>query len=131
MGLSRDPLNVDLVNLEDGDLIKLIDDGAYRWLNVHERGYLLVDPHEGDVLYRDAVRRLGERLDLTPIEVYEHGLGVQEDTHLVRDVAPAWIPMAGKDVSVPLDQTHRRQMMAVFDLAQWRARIEESTSDGP
>jgi hypothetical protein len=71
------------------------------------------------VLYRDAVRRLGERLQLTPLERYEHGLGVAEDTHLLRDVAPAWIPMAGKDASVPLDQVPRRMMMAIFDLKQW------------
>ena len=78
--------------------------GSYRWLNVHERGYYLLDPHEGGVLYRDAIRRIGERLGLVPTELYEHGLGIAEDTHLTRDVAPAWIPMAGKDVSVPLDQ---------------------------
>jgi hypothetical protein len=122
LALSRDPMSVDPTLLHGPDLVKLMDDGGYRWLNVHERGYFLVDPHQGDVLYRDAIRRLGERLDLTPLEVYEYGLGIKEDTHLVRDVAPAWIPMAGKDVSVPLDQTPRRQMMAIFDLSVWRER---------
>jgi hypothetical protein len=107
-----------------------MDKGDYRWLIVHERGYYLVDPHEGGVLYRDAVRRIGERLQLSPLERYEHGLDVQEDTHLLRDVAPAWIPMAGKDASVPLDQVPRRMMMAVFDLQKWaqaRAVPEQGT----
>jgi len=131
VALSRDPLGVDLYGLADADLIRLMDEGEYRWLNVHERGYFLVDPHEGDVLYRDAVRRLGERLEITPVEIYEHGLGVRHDTHLLRDVAPAWIPMAGKDVSVPLDQTPRRQMMAIFDLSVWRARQGDVAPDGP
>jgi len=128
LALSRDPLGVDLNNMVDADLKRLMDEGGYRWLNVHERGYFLVDPHEGEVLYRDAVRRLGERLDLTPVEIYEHGLGIRADTHLERDVAPAWIPMAGKDVSVPLDQVARRQMMAIFDLSGWRARQDSVVS---
>jgi hypothetical protein len=119
LGLSRDPLGTDLGTMDPADLGRLMDKGDYRWLIIHERGYYLVDPHEGGVLYRDAVRRLGERLQLTPLERYEHGLGVAEDTHLVRDVAPAWIPMAGKDASVPLDQVPRRMMMAIFDLRQW------------
>ena len=59
------------------------------------------------------------------MEVYEHGLGIQEDTHLTREVAPAWIPMAGKDVSVPLDQIPRRMMMSIFDLAPWRDQVGE------
>ena len=119
LSLSRDPVQTDLGAMDPADLSRLMDKGDYRWLIVHERGYYLVDPHEGGVLYRDAVRRLSERLGLTPLERYEHGLDVQEDTHLLRDVAPAWIPMAGKDVSVPLDQVPRRMMMAVFDLSVW------------
>ncbi len=75
------------------------------------------------MLYRDAIRRIGQRINTTPTEVYEYGLDIQEDTHLTRDVAPAWIPMAGKDVSVPLDQIPRRMMMAVFDLQPWRETL--------
>lgn len=121
--LSREPLEADLGLVDDLDLAMLMEGGSYRWLLVHERGYYLLDPHEGGVLYRDALRRIGERLDLEPVEMYEHGLGIAEDTHLTRDVAPAWIPMAGKDVSVPLDQIPRRMMMAVFDLNPWRTSL--------
>lgn len=121
--LSRTPLEADMSAVEDVDLAALVDGGPYRWLIVHERGYYLVDPYEGGVLYRDAIRRIGERINATPTEVYEHGLDIQEDTHLTRDVAPAWIPMAGKDVSVPLDQVPRRMMMAIFDLDPWRESI--------
>ena len=121
--LSRTPLEADMSTVEDVDLAALVDGGPYRWLIVHERGYYLVDPYEGGVLYRDAIRRIGERINSTPIEVYEHGLNIQEDTHLTRDVAPAWIPMAGKDVSVPLDQVPRRMMMAIFDLEPWRETL--------
>ena len=121
--LSRDPLSSDLARVDDLDMAALMKGGSYRWLIVHERGYYLVDPHEGGVLYRDAIRRISERFELTATEVYEHGLGIQEDTHLTREVAPAWIPMAGKDVSVPLDQIPRRMMMAIFDLAPWRDRL--------
>lgn len=121
--LSRTPLESDFQAVKDVDLAFLMDRGPYRWLIVHERGYYLVDPHEGGVLYRDAIRRVGERLNLSPVEVYEHGLNVAEDAHLTREVAPAWIPMAGKDVSVPLDQIPRRMMMAIFDLNPWREAV--------
>jgi hypothetical protein len=121
--LSREPLSAALDTVSDVELATLMAGGDYRWLIVHERGYYLVDPREGGVLYRDAIRRVGERFDLVPVELYEHGLGVAEDTHLTRDIAPAWIPMPGKDVSVPLDQIPRRMMMAVFDLATWREGI--------
>ncbi len=133
LSLSRSPMDTDLGAMDPDDLARLMDKGDYRWLIIHERGYYLVDPYEGGVLYRDAVRRVTERLRLRPLERYEHGLGVQEDTHLLRDVAPAWIPMAGKDVSVPLDQVPRRMMMAIFDLNQWmgaRAPAEAPTLDG-
>jgi hypothetical protein len=123
MSLSRTPLETDFQAVQDVDLASLVDGGPYRWMIVHERGYYLVDPHEGGVLYRDAIRRVGERLNLSPVEVYEYGLDVAEDTHLTREVAPAWIPMAGKDVSVPLDQIPRRMMMAIFDLSPWREAI--------
>ena len=121
--LSREPLSADLTGVPDVEVAALMAGGDYRWLLVHERGYYLLDPHEGGVLYRDALRRIGERFDLEPVEFYEHGLGVAEDQHLTREVAPAWIPMAGKDVSVPLDQIPRRMMMAVFDLAPWRETL--------
>ena len=123
LSLSRTPLETDFQAVADVDLARLIDGGPYRWLIVHERGYYLVDPHEGGVLYRDALRRIGERLDLSPMEVYEYGLDVADDAHLTREVAPAWIPMAGKDVSVPLDQIPRRMMMAIFDLSPWREAL--------
>jgi hypothetical protein len=123
--LSRDPLEADLGLMEDREMAALMDGADYRWLVVHERGYYLIGPQEGGVLYRDAVRRIGERLNLEPKEVYEHGLGVAEDEHLTRAVVPAWIPMAGKDVSVPLDQIPRRMMMAIFDLQPWREQAGE------
>ena len=41
----------------------LQESGDYRWLVVHERGYFLTDPNQGDVLYRDVVRRLSETLE--------------------------------------------------------------------
>ncbi len=123
MVLSREPLDAELNAFDDVELASLMAGGSYRWLILHERGYYLLDPHEGGVLYRDAIRRVSERLQLEPEERYEHGLGIAEDTHLTRDVAPAWIPMAGKDVSVPLDQIPRRMMMAIFDLKEWRDRL--------
>ena len=43
----------------------LMDGGEYRWLIVHERGYYLVDPHEGGVLYRDAIK-ISNGLDSAP-----------------------------------------------------------------
>jgi len=129
MDLSRDPVGTDLGAMAAEDLDRLLDKGEYRWLIVHERGYYLMDAYEGGVLYRDVVRQVGERLRLTPLEKYEHGLGVREDTHLLRDVAPAWIPMAGKSASVPLDQVPRRMMMAIFDLSEWS--VDQAAEDTP
>ena len=70
--LSSDPLASDLNALVDADFDRLLASGDYRWLVVHERGYYLVDPSQGSILYRDVVRRISERLGIQPEQHTEH-----------------------------------------------------------
>lgn len=111
---SRDPAAAGLAHLSDQDLRQWIGRGPYRWLVVHERGYYLVDPREGGLLYRAAVQAWEARL----------GLGAAESVALgaaggAEGGDPAWMPLASREVDLPRDQVPRRYRMAVFDLAAW------------
>ena len=69
--LSRNPEEADIASLSEDGLLGLMESGSYRWLVLHERGYYLVNPNEGDVLYRDVVRKMEERLGIESKEIVE------------------------------------------------------------
>ena len=55
MALSRDPAEVELEDLNPDALARLSLTNGYRYIVVHERGYYLVDPMRGSILYDRAV----------------------------------------------------------------------------
>lgn len=118
--LSSDPLASDLSALVDADFDRLLASGDYRWLVVHERGYYLVDPSQGNILYRDVVRRLSERLGIEPEQHTEQVAFEWPGKRRHFPVGPAWIPWASQEVSLPTPDLPSRYFMAVFDLAQRR-----------
>ena len=38
---------------------------------VHERGYYLLNPNQGDIMYRDVVRRMEENLGIEAVHIVE------------------------------------------------------------
>jgi hypothetical protein len=118
--LSSDPLASDLSALTDADLDRLLASGDYRWMVVHERGYYLVDPSQGSILYRDVVRRISERLGLQPEQHTEQAAFEWPGKRRHFPVGPAWIPWASQEVSLPTPDLPSRYLMAVFDLGERR-----------
>jgi hypothetical protein len=118
--LSSDPLAADLNALVDADFDRLLSSGDYRWLVVHERGYYLVDPSQGNILYRDVVRRISERLGIQPEQHTEQAAFEWPGKRRHFPVGPAWIPWASQEVSLPTPDLPSRYFMAVFDLAERR-----------
>lgn len=116
---SRNPLEMEWDNFSPKDLQVLMDYGDYRYLIVHQRGYYLTDPNQGDVLYRDVVRNLSEVLDVEPEKVIEQEAFEWPGKAEQFPVGPAWIPWASQEVQKPVQDMPRRYEMAIFDLAEW------------
>ena len=89
--ISREPLETggDQLNLDA--LRLLMDYGSYRWMIVHQRGYYLLDPSNGDVLYRDVVRKLQETLGIEPERLIEQEAYDWPGKSKNFSVGPAWI----------------------------------------
>ena len=98
----------------------LRESGDYRWLIIHERGYFLTDPNQGDVLYRDVVRKLEERLGITSKEIVEQQAFDWPGKRRHFPVGPAWIPWASQEVQKPIQDMPDRYFMAIFDLYEWK-----------
>ncbi|MFT5679847.1 MAG: hypothetical protein ACI8RZ_000752 [Myxococcota bacterium] len=126
--LSSDPLSADLSELTDADLDRLLASGDYRWMVIHERGYYLVDPSQGSILYRDVVRRLSERLGIDPEQHTEQVAFEWPGKRRHFPVGPAWIPWASQEVSLPTPDLPSRYLMAVFDLGE---RHQPEVDGGP
>ena len=124
--MSRDPISLDWSDFSPDALTLLMDYGDYRWLIIHQRGYYLVDPNQGDVLYRDVVRNLGEILDIQPIKIVEQAAFEWPGKTEQFPVGPAWIPWASQEVQKPVQDMPRQYEMAVFDLSQWPVITEET-----
>ena len=114
--ISREPLETggDQLNLDA--LRLLMDYGSYRWMIVHQRGYYLFDPSNGDVLYRDVVRKLQETLGIEPERIIEQEAHDWPGKSKNFPVGPAWIPWASQEVQKPTQDMPTKYEMAVFDL---------------
>jgi len=117
--ISRDPIAAKIEELDSEALNLLLNYGSYRWLIVHQRGYYLVDPNQGDILYRDVVRRLSEELILEPERIIEQEAFEWPGKTRHFAVGPAWIPWASQEVQKPVQDMPREYEMSVFDLHQW------------
>lgn len=105
--------------VQEDDIARLIRAG-YQLLIVHERGYWVQDPRNGPLRFQAAVRAIEERLRIAPELLVE----VQAPVRAGRDVMPAWLPLASREVTLPLKEMPSQYYMAVFDL------IRGQPSDG-
>ena len=123
--LSRKPLDADIEAFSKDDLLNLMEMGTYRWLVVHERGYYLVDPNEGDIAYRDVLRRLEEKLGIEAKQLIEQKAFDWPAKRRHFPVGPAWIPWASQEVQKPIQDMPDRYFMAIFDLYEWKNKLEK------
>jgi hypothetical protein len=123
--MSRESLTSNIEELQSKDLNLLMQYGSYRWIIVHQRGYYLVDSNQGDILYRDVVRRLSETLALEPERIIEQEAFEWPGKTRHFAVGPAWIPWASQEVQKPVQDMPRRYEMAIFDLYEWEDYILE------
>jgi len=114
--LSVMPAELSIEEVTPAALAGLIRDGGYRWLVVHERGYYLLDPYNGPVQYRDAVRRLAAGLELTPTEVVEHQWEDYPGNQYNVPNGPVYVPWSAEEIHLLDQQMPRKLYMAVFDL---------------
>jgi len=122
--LSRDPSSADFGSFENIHLNRLMDSGGYRWLIIHERGFYLLNPNEGDLKYREVVRKMSERLGMVSNEVVEQKSFEWPGKTRHFPVGPAWIPWASQEVQRPTIDVPDRYFMSVFDLHEWEGRGE-------
>ena len=123
--VSRDPLTANIEDFAPKDLELLLEYGDYRWLIIHQRGYFLLDPNQGDILYRDVLRRLEEKLGITAERTIEQEAFEWPGRREQFPVGPAWIPWASQEVQKPVQDMPRKYEMAIFDLSTWEVSLEK------
>ena len=117
MRLSRVPLEVDVAGeLDAVSMSQLVVGGDYRHLVVHERGFYLVDPLQGSILYRDVVRKLGLWLEQEPEEFVELKWFDYPGNRYSVPGGPVYVPWASHEVNLPDWDMPKQYFMAVFDL---------------
>ncbi len=102
-----------------------MESGNYRWLVLHERGYYLVDPKQGGIMYRDVLRQLTEKLGIEALELVEQEAFEWPGKSRNFPVGPAWVPWASQEVQKPIQDMPDKYLMAVFDLYSWKGWSEE------
>lgn len=130
LDLSRTPATTDLSRLQTDSLLRLVNEHGYRWIVLHEAGYLYVDVFDAPTLYALAVSRLSERLGQTPIEVIEFS---GDPTQSVLQL-PKWVPQAPMrdlSASTPAEIYNPELSMAIFDLKGWAEGQAEATPVTP
>lgn len=115
--LSTTPGQVPVEDISPRAIGMLAVAGSFRYLVVHERGYFLIHPYHGPVLYRDAVQRLAAGLGIQPVEVIEHAwVDYPGNQYNVPD-GPVYIPWSAEEVALPDQEMPRRLYMSIFDLS--------------
>lgn len=127
--LSRHGMEVDWTQFSAKDLEILMEYGDYRWLIVHQRGYYLLDPNQGDVLYRDVLRNMSNILQISPLRVIEQQAFEWPGKTEQFPVGPAWIPWASQEVQKPVQDMPTQYEMAIFDLYQWKNPTENTSEE--
>jgi len=124
--LSSMPAEVPLAEIDPVEIARLALDSGYRYLIVHERGYFLVDPYSGPVQYRDAVRRIGAALTLTPEESIEHRWVDYPGNQYNVPGGPVYVPWTAEEILLLDRQMPRKLYMSVFDLLPLLAAVGEA-----
>ena len=86
---------------------------------VHERGYYLVDPMQGPLLYRDVVRRMEQRFGLTSEQVVEQEWFDYPGNRYTVPDGPVYIPWSSNEVNLPDRNMPNQYFMAIFDLSEF------------
>jgi len=135
--LSNSPQEVDLSEVEDVDFAHLLMGGNYQYLIVHERGYWLQDPYQGQTNYMDVVRRLEKRFDLESTQVVEHAWFDYPGNEYKVPNGPVYLPWTSQQVQLPDQERPSQYFMAIFEMGAFLDRYEgpplpvQSTSDSP
>lgn len=115
--ISRKPEVISVLDIDPAEFQKLAVTGNYRHLVVHERGYYLLDPQRGALLYRDVVRQLALLLEQEPEEHVElQWFDYPGNAYTVPD-GPVYVPWSSQEVNLPDREMPERYFMAVFDLS--------------
>ena len=115
--ISRKPEAISVLDIDPAELQELAFTGNYQHLIVHERGYYLLDPQRGALLYRDVVRQLAMLLEQEPSEYVElQWFDYPGNEYNVPD-GPVYVPWSSQEVNLPDREMPSRYFMAVFDLS--------------
>ena len=127
--ISRQPLETEWAGFSKEALTLLMEYNQYRWLIIHQRGYYLSDPNQGDILYRDVVRNFEETLGVTATKMIEQKAFEWPGKTEQFPVGPAWIPWASQEVQKPVQDMPRQYEMAIFDLNAWSKEVIPQKED--
>lgn len=116
MALSRDPDVADLSALSTDALKQWATKGNYRLAIVHERGYYLVDPKRGSVLYQAARDAMARQLGTSPEEFTELEKGDPANPQLGVPIVGDLVPWTSQPADLPPEIAPPRFRMSVFAL---------------
>jgi hypothetical protein len=117
--LSKNPQEVSLDEVDDTELAHLFLGGNYRYLIVHERGYFLMDPMQGQVVYADVVHRLESRLGIEATSAVEHQWFDYPGNEYKVPGGPVYLPWTSQQVALPDRERPSQYFMAIFDLSEF------------
>ena len=123
--ISREPMTASMEDLTSDNVRTLMKSGDYRWLIVHERGYYLLNPNQGDIMYRDVVRRMEESLGIEAQQVIEQETFDWPGKLDNFPPGPAWVPWASQEVQKPIQDMPEEYMMAIFDLGNLMSGMKD------
>jgi hypothetical protein len=127
-GLSRDPENVDLSRFTADAFRQWARSGDYRRIIVHERGYYLVDPQRGLDMYSAAVRRIGQALGVSPVEIVEIVRGDPTAPEFGVPISGDLVPWTSQPLVMAEERSVGRFHMSVFEIGP--AASDPRTADG-
>jgi hypothetical protein len=122
--LSKAPSEVAITDIDPVSVAALAQHGDYRYLIVHERGYYLLEPYTGPMLYQDAVRRLSGALGLEPEQVIEHQWTDYPGNPYGITGGPVYVRWSAEEINLHDRQMPSKLYMAIFDLAPLLERVE-------
>ena len=115
--VSNQPEKLAVEDIDAESLGMLATAGSFRYLVFHERGYYLIHPYHGPVLYRDAVRRMAAGLGIEPVEVVEHEWKDYPGNQYNVPDGPVYVPWSAEEIALPDQEMPRKLYMSIFDLS--------------
>ncbi len=116
MALSHTPDTADLSVLGTDALPSWAKNGNYTRAILHERGYFLVDPTRGAMLYETANRRLADVFGYTGVEIDELRKGDPANPEFGVPIIGDLVPWTSQPAELPPERAPARYRMSVFTL---------------